>query len=166
MPDIDKSKFKYYQIEKQFKEGFVERPEIPEYIVNNLNHKFELREYQKEAFQNFITYFEDDRFNHNKQIWTLFHSATGSGKTLIMAGLILYLYKKGYRNFIFFVNQSNIVAKTKENFKNEYSSKFLFERKIVIDRRTVEINEVKSFQNIDDTSDDINILFTKILVIS
>lgn len=55
MPDIDKSKFKYYQIEKQFKEGFVERPEIPEYIVNNLNHKFELREYQKEAFQNFIT---------------------------------------------------------------------------------------------------------------
>lgn len=157
MPDIDKSKFKYYQIEKQFKEGFVEIPEIPEYIVNNLNHKFELREYQKEAFQNFITYFEDDRFNHNKQIWTLFHSATGSGKTLIMAGLILYLYKKGYRNFIFFVNQSNIVAKTKENFKNEYSSKFLFERKIVIDRRTVEINEVKSFQNIDDTSDDINI---------
>lgn len=162
MPDIDKSKFKYYQIEKQFKEGFVEIPEIPKYIVNNLNHKFELREYQKEAFQNFITYFEDDRFNHNKQIWTLFHSATGSGKTLIMAGLILYLYKKGYRNFIFFVNQSNIVAKTKENFKNEYSSKFLFERKIVIDRRTVEINEVKSFQNIDDTSEDINILFTTI----
>ena len=39
MPDIDKSKFKYYQIEKQFKEGFVEIPEIPEYIVNNLNHK-------------------------------------------------------------------------------------------------------------------------------
>ena len=36
MPDIDKSKFKYYQIEKQFKEGFVEIPEIPEYIVNNL----------------------------------------------------------------------------------------------------------------------------------
>lgn len=162
MPDIDKSKFKYYQIKKKFKEGFVERPEIPEYIVNNLNHKFELREYQKEAFQNFITYFEDDRFNHNKQIWTLFHNATGSGKTLIIAGLILYLYEKGDRNFIFFVNQSNIVAKTKENFKNEYSSKFLFERKIVIDRRTVEINEVKSFQNIDDTSDNINILFTTI----
>ena len=48
MPDIDKNKFKNYQIEKQFKEGFVERPEIPEYIVNNLNHKFELREYQKQ----------------------------------------------------------------------------------------------------------------------
>lgn len=61
MPDIDKCKFKYYQIEKQFKEGFVEIPEIPEYIVNNLNHKFELREYQKEAFSKFITYFEDDR---------------------------------------------------------------------------------------------------------
>lgn len=162
MPDIDKSKFMYYQVEKQFEGGFIERPEIPDYIINNLNHKFELREYQKEAFQNFITYFEDERFNHNKQIWTLFHSATGSGKTLIMAGLILYLYKKGYRNFIFFVNQSNIVAKTRDNFQNEYSNKFLFENKIVIDRKTVEINEVKTLQNIDDTSDDINIIFTTV----
>ena len=152
----------YYQVEKQFEGGFIERPEIPDYIINNLNHKFELREYQKEAFQNFITYFEDERFNHNKQIWTLFHSATGSGKTLIMAGLILYLYKKGYRNFIFFVNQSNIVAKTRDNFQNEYSNKFLFENKIVIDRKTVEINEVKTLQNIDDTSDDINIIFTTV----
>lgn len=162
MPDIDKSKFMYYQIEKQFEGCFIDRPEIPDYIINNLNHKFELREYQKEAFQNFITYFEDERFNHNKQIWTLFHSATGSGKTLIMAGLILYLYKKGYRNFIFFVNQSNIVAKTRDNFQNEYSNKFLFENKIVIDRKTVEINEVKTLQNIDDTSDDINIIFTTV----
>ena len=162
MPDIDKSKFMYYQVEKQFEGGFIDRPEIPDYIINNLNHKFELREYQKEAFQNFITYFEDERFNHNKQIWTLFHSATGSGKTLIMAGLILYLYKKGYRNFIFFVNQSNIVAKTRDNFQNEYSNKFLFENKIVIDRKIVEINEVKTLQNIDDTSDDINIIFTTV----
>lgn len=162
MADLDKSKFKYYQIEKQFEEGFVDRPEIPDYIINNLNHKFTLREYQKEALQNFITYFEDVRFNHNKQIWTLFHSATGSGKTLIMAGLILYLYKKGYRNFIFFVNQSNIVAKTKENFKNEYSNKYLFESKIVIDRQNVEINEVNSFQNVDDDSNGINIMFTTI----
>ena len=39
MPDIDKNKFKYYQIEKQFKEGFVERPEIPEYIVKNIKKR-------------------------------------------------------------------------------------------------------------------------------
>ncbi len=44
--------------------------------------------------------------------------ATGSGKTLIMAGLMLYLYKQGYRNFLFFVNLSNIVEKNeRELFK-------------------------------------------------
>ncbi|MDA0062985.1 DEAD/DEAH box helicase family protein [Brachyspira hyodysenteriae] len=31
----------------------------------------------------------------------MFNMATGSGKTLIMASLILYLYEKGYRNFLF-----------------------------------------------------------------
>jgi transposase len=31
---------------------------------------------------------------------------------------MLYLYKQGYRNFLFFVNLSNIVEKTKENFLN------------------------------------------------
>ena len=48
----------------------------------------------------------------------LFNMATGSGKTLIMAGLILYLYEKGYRNFLFFVNSTNIIEKTKDNFLN------------------------------------------------
>jgi len=46
----------------------------------------------------------------------LFHMATGSGKTVLMAANILYLYHKGYRNFIFFVNSTNIIEKTKANF--------------------------------------------------
>jgi hypothetical protein len=37
--------------------------------------------------------------------------ATGSGKTVMMAGLILYLYEQGYRNFLFFVNRGQIVEK-------------------------------------------------------
>ena len=43
----------------------------------------------------------------DKQVHMLYHMATGSGKTYIMAGMILYYYKHGYRNFLFFVNQGN-----------------------------------------------------------
>jgi len=70
-------------------------------IVQNLNPKFELREYQKEALGRFDFYFNGyQKRQYPAQL--LFHMATGSGKTLIMAANILYLYKLGYRNFIFF----------------------------------------------------------------
>lgn len=95
---------------------------LPSYIPENLNPNFELRPYQKQAFENFISYFESN--NRPKPTQVLFHMATGSGKTLIMAGLMLYLYKQGYRNFLFFVNLSNIVEKTRENFRNPMSSKY------------------------------------------
>jgi type III restriction enzyme len=48
--------------------------------------------------------------------------ATGSGKTVMMAGLILYLYERGYRKFLFFVNRGQIVEKTKDNFINQLLS--------------------------------------------
>ena len=73
--------------------------EIPPYIQENVNQRFELRPYQIGAFENFITYFENEKMCR-KPTQTLFHMATGSGKTMIMAGLMLYLYKKGYRNFM------------------------------------------------------------------
>lgn len=87
--------------------------DVPEFIDTNLASTIELREYQIRAFQNFITYYENDKLRKNKQVHTLFHMATGSGKTVIMAGLILYLYAKGYRRFLFFVNQTSILEKTK-----------------------------------------------------
>ena len=65
--------------------------ELPDYIPVNLNPMFELRPYQKNAFRNFITFYESDKCPNPTQV--LFHMATGSGKTLIMAGLIIYLYK-------------------------------------------------------------------------
>lgn len=131
--------------------------ELPQYIPDNLNPNFELRPYQTAAFENFITYFESDKLCQ-KPTQTLFHMATGSGKTLIMAGLMLYLYKQGYRNFLFFVNLSNIVQKTKENFLNTVSSKYLFADEITIDGEKVKIKEVYNFQYSDDTA--INICFT------
>lgn len=129
---------------------------LPSYIPENLNPNFELRPYQKQAFENFITHFESS--NRPKPTQVLFHMATGSGKTLIMAGLMLYLYKQGYRNFLFFVNLSNIVEKTRENFRNPASSKYLFADEIVLDGERIRINQVGNFQYAD--QNDINICFT------
>lgn len=100
--------FLYEQLEQAKMFGAYQ--ELPSYIPDNLNPEFPLRSYQNAAFQNFITYFENPHLR-KRPSQTLFHMATGSGKTLIMAGLMLYLYRQGYRNFLFFVNLSNIVQK-------------------------------------------------------
>ena len=147
--------FLYEKLDSFREAGFSK--EIPTYIPNNLNPNFELRPYQKAAFENFIAYYENDRLCQ-KPTQTLFHMATGSGKTLIMAGLMIYLYKKGYRNFLFFVNLSNIVKKTKENFLNTKSSKYLFNEDISIDGEKIPIKEVVNFQDSDKNA--INICFT------
>ena len=128
---------------------------IPEYISKNLNPAFELRPYQVQAFENFVEHFEDE--DHPRPLQVLFHMATGSGKTLIMAGLMLYLYKQGYRNFLFFVNLTNILDKTRENFLNPNSAKYLFANDINIDGETIKINVVENFQASDE--DSINICF-------
>lgn len=128
---------------------------LPSYIPENLNPNFELRPYQKQAFENFITHFQSR--SRPKPTQVLFHMATGSGKTLIMAGLMLYLYKQGYRNFLFFVNLSNIVEKTRENFRNPASTKYLFADEIVLDGERIRINQVDNFQYAD--KDAINICF-------
>jgi TYPE III RESTRICTION-MODIFICATION SYSTEM: METHYLASE len=136
--------------------------EIPNFLKQGLSKRIELREYQKEAFENFITYFENEKLNKNKQIHTLFHMATGSGKTVIMAGLILYLYEKGYRNFLFFVNQTNILEKTKDNFINVLSNKYLFNEDLNYFGEKVKINVVDNFQRDIFENNNINICFTTI----
>ena len=131
--------------------------EIPSYIQDNISSRFELRPYQIGAFENFITYFENDKLCR-KPTQTLFHMATGSGKTMIMAGLMLYLYQKGYRNFLFFVNLSNIVNKTKDNFLNGLSTKYLFAEEVRLNGERIPIKEVSNFQYADENA--INICFT------
>ena len=133
---------------------------IPDVISDNLNPKFNIREYQKEAFENFLIYYENTENRLAKPLKLLFHMATGSGKTLIMAGLILYLFDKGYRNFLFFVDTNNIITKTKENFLTKNSSKYLFKNRINIHGKEVKINEVDNFEDIDE--DSINICFMTI----
>ena len=132
--------------------------ELPEYITSNLNENIVLREYQEEVFRYFITYYESPEFRKNKQIHNLFHMATGSGKTVMMAGLILYLYMQGYRKFLFFVNQTSIIEKTKENFLNPSSIKYLFAENIELMGEQVKVKEVDNFSYCDENA--INILFT------
>lgn len=134
---------------------------VPDYINSNLNPNFEMRPYQKEAFGRF-EFFLDTYPNKpkNSPLNVMYHMATGSGKTLIMAGEILTLYKRGYRNFLFFVNSTNIIKKTKENFLNKGSSKYLFNGSINIDGDLVNVKEVENFSSTN--TNDINIVFTTI----
>ncbi len=90
----------------------------------------------------------------------MFEMATGSGKTLVMAGLILECYKQGYQNFIFFVNSASILEKTKLNFTDSTSSKYLFSENININD---ENTEIKSINNLNESHNGaINIYFSTI----
>ncbi|WP_081478667.1 DEAD/DEAH box helicase family protein [Helicobacter cetorum] len=120
------------------------------------NLKKSLRPYQEKALKAFlIKRQQDNNANH-----LMFEMATGSGKTLVMASLILDCYAKGYRNFIFFVNSNSILEKTKLNFTDSTSSKYLFNDNIMIDEQQVEIHSINSLDNSKDNA--INLYFTTI----
>lgn len=131
---------------------------VPDYIKENL--KYDLRPYQEEAVGRYLYYYYRDNTNKILPEHLLYNMATGSGKTLLMAAILLEKYKQGERNFIFFVNNDNILTKTRSNFLEGGGSKYLFADKIVIDHQVVTIREVTDFS--DSQSDSINIVFTTI----
>ncbi len=135
------------------------KADIPEDITGNLAPKIELRPYQRTALERWLFYI--DKYEARpKAPHLLFHMATGSGKTVLMAALILDLYRRGYRNFLFFVNSAQIIEKTKENFLNPASAKHLFAPTARIDEKPVDIREVDTFDAVN--MDTINIHFTTI----
>lgn len=142
----------------EFGKRNIENFEMPEFFSTSLNPAMQLRPYQKKCFQYFLTYWENSFDGKEAQPHLLFHMATGSGKTLIMAGLMLYLYDKGYRNFLFFVDSTNIIEKTKENFLNVASAKYLFSQQINIRQSQVAVKMVDNFQDSDENS--INLCLT------
>lgn len=152
-------KFLYETLDSASELGFLKK-EIPDFLKDNLNPKFELRPYQIEAFARFFHCLDNDFPGKEWPLHFLFNMATGSGKTLIMAGLILYLYEKGYRNFLFFVNSTNIIEKTRDNFLNPLFSKFLFAENIQFGTRRVDVTPVANFEGVNEN--DINICFTTI----
>lgn len=137
---------------------FGTRHELPAHIAQNLAPHIVLREYQEHAFSNTLEYLNNEKLSKNRQTHLLYHMATGSGKTVMMAGLILHYYSLGYRNFLFFVNQTNIIEKTKANFLDTASAKYLFAESIEIDGVRVPVNEVSNFAAADPNA--INLCFS------
>lgn len=153
--------FLYETLVQEFGKRKIARIPVPNYITDNLKPGFGQRPYQIESFQRYILCHNEDFIGKpRKPFHLLYNMATGSGKTLVMAGLMLYLYEKGFRNFLFFVNSNNIIKKTKDNFLNPQASKYLFNEKIVIDGKEVYVKETETFESADDKN--INIKFTTI----
>lgn len=119
--------------------GFV----YPDYIKHNLKHQ--LRDYQKQSLYN-LNYTQKDANVASRFNQLLFHMATGSGKTDVMAADMLYFYHEfGYQNFLFVVNTNAVIAKTRENMLNVQSPKYLFSQPLSIDGETIELREVTRF---------------------
>lgn len=117
---------------------------IPEYINQNLRHT--LRYYQDEAMRNY--HYTQTEIDPSPQ-HVLFNMATGSGKTDLMAGLILYLYQEhNYQNFLFTVNTNSVLMKTKDNLINVNSEKYLFKEKIEIEGKQIYIRKVERFPRV------------------
>lgn len=128
---------------------------IPEYITDNLHPTKRLRAYQERALKHFIWLYEHDRANAKH---LLFNMATGTGKTLVMASVVLYLYEKGYRNFLFVVHQIQIKDQALKNFTDFKFEKYLFNPKgIKINGQNVDVRAIDSIA--DSGRNAINFMF-------
>ncbi|HGO6869589.1 TPA: DEAD/DEAH box helicase family protein [Neisseria meningitidis] len=141
------------------------KPELLEMLeFTSKNLKYDFFEWQKSALENFLIFDRTSKLDDfpdlkNKPTHLLFNMATGAGKTMMMAALILYYFEKGYRHFLFFVNQNNIVDKTENNFIGSTHAKFLFTEKILQGDTVIPIRKVEMFSP---HSDGIEIKFTSI----
>lgn len=148
------SQFLFNQIEANSEyQEWAREYELPSYITDNLSKK--LRNYQEVAIKHFIWLFEKDP---NKAKHLLFNMATGTGKTLTMAAAILYLYEKGYRNFIFLVHQLQIKNQAVKNFTDYKFDKYLFNPKgIKLNGKSIDVRIIERFQ--DTQKNAINFMF-------
>ena len=118
--------------------------QTPEYIPRNMVHTF--RYYQDAALRFFHYSQTAEAFLFRNVNHVLFNMATGSGKTDLMAGLILYLYQEhGYQNFLFLVNTNGVLNKTIDNLTDQSSEKYLYRPNIEIDGERIEIRQVDTF---------------------
>ncbi|MGX7076864.1 DEAD/DEAH box helicase family protein [Globicatella sanguinis] len=118
--------------------------DTPDYLPNNMIHTF--RYYQDAALRFFHYSQTDETFRFRNVNHVLFNMATGSGKTDLMAGLILYLYQEhSYQNFLFLVNTNGVLNKTIDNLTNQASEKYLYTPNTEIDGERIEIRPVETF---------------------
>lgn len=116
---------------------------LPLYIKQNLKHS--LRDYQFSAIHNLDAVEKlngkDDSYNQ-----LMFYMATGSGKTDIMAAIILYMYQAhDYQCFLFTTSTTAVVNKTIDNLTNIASPKYLYKNPLVIDGQRISIKAVSEF---------------------
>ena len=116
-----------------------------------------VREYQKEALGRFLLLLrrispKAQANSPNVQYGDWF------GKNAHYGGEYFVFLPKGYRNFIFFTRLGNIIQKTKANFLDPNSKKYLFADKITLGGQEIKIKEVDNFEGVND--DDINIIFS------
>ncbi len=163
----------YYELEKEKRKILKYKKSdfcfnVNESLILNLKHN--LRPYQKESIENFILLNNPDNSEIISDILEefkssnshhLFHMATGSGKTLVMAFVILYLNSIGYKKFIFTTNQTNLLSKTRLNLLPSLNSNKCEYRNtdIEIDGNKKQIREVDNFSKY---SNDIEIIFSTI----
>lgn len=157
----------YEQLEERFHRRSIE-DRIEEYREDSPFHLECLtpsrppRGYQLQAIARLHYYLDNqDGFQDPAEpVHLLFNMATGSGKTLVMASNILHLYDRGYRVFVFFVNTTAVVDKTRRNFLAEGTEKYEFADEIHHRGRHVPIRKVEHIERVD--PDAINIVFTTI----
>lgn len=116
---------------------------LPLYIKQNLKHS--LRDYQFSAIHNLDAVEKlngkDDSYNQ-----LMFYMATGSGKTDIMAAIILYMYQAhDYQCFLFTTSTTAVVNKTIDNLTDIASPKYLYKNPLVIDGQRISIKAVAEF---------------------
>jgi len=121
--------------------GFI----TPDYLKDNLKHR--LRPYQEQALVN-LDWTQRQVTANYQYNQLLFNMATGSGKTDVLAAMILYLFTEfDYHNFLFVVNTNAVVAKTIDNLLNTASPKYLFSQPMTIHGQRVEVKSVTRFPN-------------------
>ena len=144
--------FNQIQNDPEFIE-FASTYEIPTYITENISRT--LRPYQEDAIKSFIFLFEKDKVQAKH---LLFNMATGTGKTLVMACCVLYLYTKGYRNFLFLVHQVQIELQAKRNFTDPSFEKYYFNPKgVKINGKKIPVRAIDNPS--DSQRDAINFMF-------
>ncbi|OYS61106.1 DEAD/DEAH box helicase family protein [Limosilactobacillus reuteri] len=116
---------------------------LPLYIKQNLKHS--LRDYQFSAIHNLDAV---ESLNKKDGLYNqlMFYMATGSGKTDIMAAIILYMYQvHDYQCFLFTTSTTAVVNKTIDNLTNTASPKYLYKDPLVIDGQRISIKAVSEF---------------------
>lgn len=135
--------------------AWADENDVPDYITDNIAKDKKLRPYQAEAIKTFIWLYDRDQVAARH---LLFNMATGTGKTLVMACCVLFLYTRGYRNFVFTVGRENIIRQAQKNLTDYNFAKYLFNRDgIRINGQRVNVNVVNS--PVDGSDQDINFTF-------